>query len=121
MSFAAHTDDLRHALNEIAGFGDLVDGGVFADLSRDVVDAVLDEAGRFAEVVAPLNRTGDIEGARLADGRVTTASGWREAYARWVEAGWGALPCRAEYGGQGLPISLGLAVQELWNSASSAF
>jgi acyl-CoA dehydrogenase len=85
---------------------------------------VLSEAGRFAaEVIAPLNRAGDAHGCRLdaQTHAVTTAPGWKEAYEQWVEAGWGALPCPPEIGGQGLPILVSLAVQELWNTAASAF
>ncbi|QPC42077.1 acyl-CoA dehydrogenase [Kaustia mangrovi] len=123
MSYRPQTESLTHVLNDIAGFSGLVEDGVFADLSSDLVEQILEEAGRFAgEVLAPINRVGDETGAtRNPDGSVTTAPGWKEAYAQWVEAGWGGLPCPAEYGGQGLPVSLGLAVQELWNTAASAF
>ncbi|MGI9465256.1 MAG: acyl-CoA dehydrogenase family protein [Aestuariivirgaceae bacterium] len=122
--FTPHLSDLKHALDDINAFGVLVDANQFPDLSIDLVDAVLTEAGRFAaEVLAPVNRPGDVEGCRFdADAHsVTTASGWRDAYRQWREAGWAALPCAPEYGGQGLPISIGLAVQELWNTAASAF
>lgn len=123
MSYRPQTESLTHVLNDIAGFSGLVEDGVFADLPPDLVEQILEEAGRFAgEVLAPINRVGDETGAtRNPDGSVTTAPGWKEAYAQWVEAGWGGLPCPVEYGGQGLPVSLGLAVQELWNTAASAF
>ncbi len=123
MSYRPQTESLTHVLNDIAGFSGLVEDGVFADLPSDLVEQILEEAGRFAgEVLAPINRVGDETGAtRNPDGSVTTAPGWKEAYAQWVEAGWGGLPCPVEYGGQGLPVSLGLAVQELWNTAASAF
>jgi alkylation response protein AidB-like acyl-CoA dehydrogenase len=122
--YVPQTDDLRQTLADVAGLDELLAAGVFPDLTADVVDAVLAEAGRFAaEVLAPLNREGDRHGCRLdaATHAVTTAPGWRKAYRAWSEAGWAALPCPAEYGGQGLPILVGLAVQELWNTAASAF
>jgi alkylation response protein AidB-like acyl-CoA dehydrogenase len=123
-TYTPQTDDLKHTLDDIAGLPELIDAGVFPELSGDLVDQVLSEAGRFAaEVIAPLNRSGDTHGCRL-DTRshaVTTAPGWKEAYGQWVEAGWGALPCPPEIGGQGLPILVSLAVQELWNTAASAF
>src|SRR3954449_8973779 len=70
----------------------------------DLVDAVLEEAGKFASnVLAPLNRTGDVEGATFSDGQVKTAPGWKEAYQAFVEGGWNGLAIDAEWGGQGLP------------------
>ena len=123
-TYTPQTDDLKHTLDDIAGLPELIDAGVFPELSGDLVDQVLSEAGRFAaEVIAPLNRSGDTHGARLdpQSHAVTTAPGWKEAYGQWVEGGWGALPCPPEIGGQGLPILVSLAVQELWNTAASAF
>ena len=116
--------DLKHTLRDVTQFGALVEDGVFGDLSDDLIDAVLNEAGRFAaDVLAPINRPGDEHGCKLDSDThaVTTAPGWRDAYRQWCEAGWAALPCDPEFDGQGLPISVGLAVQELWNSAASAF
>jgi len=122
MDYTPQVDDLRHTLNDISGFGDLVEEGLFDELSGDLIDAVLEEAGRFArEVLAPLNKVGDTQSPTLTDGVVATSPGWKEAYGQWVEAGWGAVPCDASLGGQGLPISVSLAVQELWNTAVSAF
>lgn len=123
MTYRPQTAALSHALNDIAGFGDLVEEGVFPDLAPGLAEQILDEAGRFSgEVLAPLNRVGDEVGAtRNPDGSITTAPGWKEAYGQWVEAGWGGLPCPADHGGQGLPVSLGLAAQELWNTAANAF
>ena len=122
MSFTPHIDELKHAMNTLSGFDALVDAGVYPDLSNDLVDAVLEEAGKFAaEVLAPLNEVGDKHGAKLDNHHVTTAPGWKEAYGDWVAGGWGALPCEPDYGGQGLPITMSLAVQELWNTANSAF
>ncbi len=122
--FEPQVDDLRATLEDVAGLSGLIEAGLFPDLSADLVDAVLTEAGRFAaEVLAPLNREGDKVGCSLdtSTHAVTTAPGWREAYRQWCEAGWAALPCPPEHGGQGLPILMGLAVQELWNTAASAY
>ena len=123
-SYTPQTDDLKHTLDDIAGLPGLIDAGIFPELSSELVGQVLTEAGRFAaEVIAPLNRAGDIHGCRLdpKTHAVTTAPGWKQAYERWVEAGWGALPCPPEVGGQGFPILVSLAVQELWNTAAAAF
>jgi acyl-CoA dehydrogenase len=87
-----------------------------------VVDAVLEEAGRFAtEVLAPLNRGGDQVGAKFQDGTVTTPPGWRDAYRNWSAGGWNALAAPEQWGGQNLPHALNAACVELWNSANMAF
>ncbi len=122
--FSPHTSTLNDTLNDVAGLSSLMSSGVFGELSDDVVAAVLEEAGKFAaNVVAPLNRDGDQHGCTLdADSNaVTTAPGWQDAYKQWCEAGWASLPCDEDHGGQGLPIMVSLAVQELWNTASNAY
>ncbi|MGI9484209.1 MAG: acyl-CoA dehydrogenase [Hyphomicrobiales bacterium] len=124
MTYTPQLSDLRHALNDIADFGSFLDAGGVEGLDRELVYAVLEEAGKFAtSVLAPINVPGDEYGAKLdtETNEVTTAPGWKDAYAQWCEAGWAALPCESEHGGQGLPVSVGLAVQELWNTAANAF
>ena len=100
-----------------------IDEGLFGDLDQDDVDAVLEEAGRFAaEVIAPLNRVGDTYGTPFKDGAVTTPPGWKEAYKAWCDGGWNGLAAPAEWGGQALPQSLSMPpAVEMWNSASMAF
>jgi len=122
--YTPQIEDIKHTLNDIIGMQKLLESGVFGDLSQDLVEAILVEGGKFAaEVIAPLNRVGDEHGCELdADTHaVTTPPGWREAYVQWAQGGWAALPCEEEYGGQGLPLLLGLASQELWNTAACAF
>jgi acyl-CoA dehydrogenase len=114
--------DIEFALKYGAGFSAALDEGLFGDLSMDVVEAVLAEAGRLAaEVIAPLNRVGDTIGTTFKDGAVTTAPGWKEAYATWREAGWNGLAAPEEWGGQALPQSLNIACIEMWNAAAMAF
>ncbi|WP_108881633.1 acyl-CoA dehydrogenase family protein [Anderseniella sp. Alg231-50] len=122
--FSPHTQTLHDTLNDVAGFSTLMSSGVFGELSDDVVAAILEEAGKFAaNVVAPLNRDGDQHGCTLDPdtNSVATAPGWQAAYKQWCEAGWASLPCDEALGGQGLPIMVSLAVQELWNTASNAY
>jgi alkylation response protein AidB-like acyl-CoA dehydrogenase len=96
--------------------------GAAFGLDRDTARTVLTEAGRFAEeVIAPLDRSGDREGARFDGGRVTTAPGFKEAYRAWAAAGWNGLSAPEEWGGQGLPVALNAACMEMWNSAAMAF
>ena len=88
----------------------------------DIVSAVLDEAGKLArEVIGPTNRAGDKFGAKLEDGKVTTAPGFKEAYAAMQQAGWCGAPFAENHGGQNLPWPLCFALQEMWASANMAF
>ncbi len=122
--FVPHTNTLLDTLNDVAGLSALLEAGVFGDLSDDVVAAVLEEAGKFAATaIAPMNHDGDQHGCTLdADTHaVATAPGWQATYQQWCEAGWASLPCDEAHGGQGLPTMVSLAVQELWNTASSAY
>ncbi|HSC11205.1 MAG TPA: acyl-CoA dehydrogenase C-terminal domain-containing protein [Rhodanobacteraceae bacterium] len=94
-------------------------GGEMA--TRDVVDAILEEAARFSEqVLAPLNASGDEEGCRLdnATAEVTTPKGFKEAYATYVAGGWSGLTAPEEYGGQHLPESIGAPLKEMLDSAN---
>lgn len=94
----------------------------FADVDAATARQVIEEAGKFASgVVAPLNASGDAEGCTLQDGRVTTPRGFREAYQAFVQAGWPALACDTEVGGQGLPQSLNAVLHEMLNSANHAW
>jgi acyl-CoA dehydrogenase len=122
MTYRAPVADISFALNHSAGFARALADGLYGDLSGDVVEAVLTEAGKFAtDVLAPLNTVGDREGARFKDGAVTTAAGWKEAYHAWAQAGWNALAAPAQWGGQDLPHALNAACLEMWNSAAMAF
>ncbi len=122
MTYAAPVRQIRFALDAITDIGSLFGNEAFGDFGEDTVSAVLEEAGRFAgEVIAPLNRVGDVEGARLEDGRVHLPTGFGHAYGQFVAGGWGSVTGPVAHGGQGLPHVLGLAVQEMWNGASMAF
>jgi hypothetical protein len=94
----------------------------FAEIGTDVVDQVLEQAGKFtADVLFPLNQSGDHEGCHFKDGEVTTPKGFKEAYARFCEAAWPSLSADPDYGGQGLPHTVQYVVQEMLNSANQAF
>jgi butyryl-CoA dehydrogenase len=96
--------------------------GAFGDLTIETVEAVVMEAARFAgDVLAPLNRIGDRDGVVFDNGRVTTAPGVADAYRRWAQAGWSAIGAPVQWGGQGMPAIVQVAVQELWNAANPAF
>jgi alkylation response protein AidB-like acyl-CoA dehydrogenase len=120
MTYRAPVADIAFTLKHGPGLGPtLANGGA---LAADEVDAVLEEAGRFAsEVIAPLNAVGDRHGTPFKDGAVTMPPGWKEAYRAWAAAGWNAVSAPAEWGGQELPHALNAACIEMWNSASMAF
>ncbi|MYJ41064.1 MAG: acyl-CoA dehydrogenase [Acidimicrobiaceae bacterium] len=117
--FRVDLDEISFNLRHVADLDGLAELEAFEHVEADVVDQVLAVAARFAEeVIAPLNRVGDTEGARrLDDGSVATPTGFREAYRSYVEAGWGALSIDPEYGGGGFPHLVGLAVEEMFTSA----
>ncbi len=124
MNWKPQTEETAHSLLKLTGFGKALDDGQIAGLDRELVMAILDEAGRFAQSeIAPLNRAGDVHGCTFdaQSGEVTTAPGWKAAYEAFCAAGWASAAGPREHGGQGMPLVLSLALQELWNSASMAF
>ncbi|RME63054.1 MAG: acyl-CoA dehydrogenase [Alphaproteobacteria bacterium] len=122
MNYKAPVREMRFVLDTVCGWQELARGGAFPDLSGDLVDAILEEAGKFAAgVFAPLNAVGDRHGAVLENGVVRLPKGFREAYRQFVEAGWNCVSAPAEYGGQGLPFMMQIAVQESMAAANLSF
>src|ERR1051326_2621938 len=100
--YTAPLQDMRFVMNELAGLTDITAMPDCADASTEVVDAVLDEAGKFAaEVLAPLNRGGDQQGAQYSGGNVISPAGFKQAYEQFVAGGWNGLGAQPEFGGQG--------------------
>ncbi|MDD3353672.1 acyl-CoA dehydrogenase [Zoogloea sp.] len=121
-SYTAPLRDMQFVLRELADLDAVAALPGCEEATPDLVDAVLEEANKFASgVLAPLNWTGDQEGATWNDGEVRTAPGWKEAYKQFCEAGWTALAADPEFGGQGLPKTLSTAVVEMWQAANMAF
>ncbi len=122
MSFQAPVRDLLFALVEVIGIDRLQATAAFADLDRDTLEAILEGAGALAgDVLAPLNHAGDKAGATYANGKVTAAPGFGEAYKAFVAGGWNGLGGDPDFGGQGLPKALELAVSEIMQAANMAF
>lgn len=120
--YTAPVDDLRFVLNEVVGLDQVAALPNCDSAAPDLVDAVLEEAGKFASgVLAPLNRVGDKEGSRLENGVVRTPTGWKDAYSQFTESGWNSLPFEPDYGGQGLPWTVAFAVNEMWQAANLSF
>jgi len=114
--------DMHFVLRELVDLEKLSQLPGYEDATQDLVDAILEEAGRFASgVLSPLNSVGDQIGAKWQEGNVITAPGWQDAYARFVDGGWNGISCSTEYEGQGLPRLVSTLVDEMWNGANLAF
>ena len=121
-TYVAPLKDMKFVLNELAGLAEVAKLPGYEEASADTVEAILEEAAKFAsEVLDPLNLTGDREGSRWKDGAVSTPKGFKEAYRKYVEGGWGALPFGAEWGGQGLPKLVATPVEEMLTSSNMSF
>jgi alkylation response protein AidB-like acyl-CoA dehydrogenase len=122
MNYHAPTRDHEFALNEVCGLDAVLALEKFKDFDRETISAVLRGAGQFAEgVLAPLNRSGDVEGAQFENGRVIAARGFADAYRQFASGGWNGLTADPEYGGQGLPRAVGLAAFECVHGANMSF
>lgn len=123
MTYQPPVRDFAFLLRDVLKIERYANLPAFADAQIDTVDQILEEAGRFTgEVLGPLNRVGDKEGCHWSpDFTVKTPAGFKEAYAQFVEAGWPALGADPEFGGQGLPAVVNLAVSEMSSAANMAF
>uniref|UniRef100_UPI0035ADF52D acyl-CoA dehydrogenase C-terminal domain-containing protein n=1 Tax=Hylemonella sp. TaxID=2066020 RepID=UPI0035ADF52D len=117
--------DMQFVMHEVLKVSDaLKEIPRHADTDADTINAVLEEGGKFAaEVIFPLNISGDAEGCKLdkTTHEVTAPKGFKEAYAQYIEGGWAALSCDPEYGGQGLPFVINQCFYEMMNSANQAW
>ncbi|WP_428425183.1 acyl-CoA dehydrogenase [Methylibium sp.] len=122
MSYQAPVKDMLFCMQELAALEDVAKLPGFEDAGIDTAQAVLEECARFNEgVVAPLNRAGDQHPSSWKDGRVTTTPGFKEAFRQFVDGGWQGLQHAADFGGQGLPKTIGAACGEMLNSANLSF
>lgn len=118
-TYKAPVRDLQFVLHEVLNVEKHYSDMGAEEASRDMVDAIMSEAAKFCEeVLAPLNAVGDAQGCHFNDGVVTTPAGFKEAYAQWVDNGWPSLAQPEEFGGQGLPDSLGAVVNEMVSEAN---
>ena len=121
-SYSAPLRDHLFCLYELFDFDSHTQLPGFEAFSRDVIEAVLEQSGRFAaEVLFPLNRSADEDGAQFNNGVVTTPKGFREAYRALVDGGWPSLACDPEDGGQGMPHMINFLFEEMMNAACLSF
>ncbi len=122
MAYTAPVTDIAFALTHLAGLPKFEGHPAFENYDPELIDPILDEAGKLArDVLAPLNQTGDKAGSKLTESGVKAAPGFADAYAAFRDGGWMGLSAPEEWGGQGLPKVLGLAVMEMFHSANMAF
>src|SRR5689334_22067410 len=120
--YVAPIKDMQFVLKHVVGLDQVNTLPGWEEVTEDVVDAILEEAGKLAgEVLSPLNTTGDKTGAKWKDGNVTTPPGFKDAYWQYVNAGWGNIQSPTDYVGQGLPHLIATPVEEMWGSANLAF
>ncbi len=121
-AYHAPIEDMRFVMDEIANLADVSSLPGYEDVSSDLIDAILEEASKTtSEILAPINRSGDIEGCTIENGVVRTPTGFKEAYQQFSKMGWNAMPFDPNFGGQGLPWLLTSAVTEMVQAANMSF
>ena len=119
--YKAPVNETLFVLNDLLNLAQLSVIPEFEEATTELVQAVIEEGGKFAgEVFAPINHSGDIAGSHAVDGEVITAPGFKEAYQLFVDNGWLSLAQDPDYGGQGLPFTVHMAVSEYWDGANTA-
>jgi alkylation response protein AidB-like acyl-CoA dehydrogenase len=120
--YRAPLKDMSFVLKHVVGLEQIGKLPGCEEVTPDLVDAIFDEAGKFSgNVLSPINRSGDVEGAKWSNGVVTTPKGFKDAYLKYIEGGWSLIAGPAEYGGQGLPHCISTPVSEMLGSANMAF
>jgi alkylation response protein AidB-like acyl-CoA dehydrogenase len=120
--YSAPLDDIRFVLEHVVDLAGLAKFDAYSHLDTETVHGVLEENARFMEqLVAPLNRVGDVQHSRWDAGHVVTPDGFRDAYQQYVAAGWGAVPMPVDYGGGGFPWLVGVVMQEIMQEANLSF
>lgn len=118
MAYRAPVKDFQFLLNHVVGFERVASTERFAEASPDMVDAILAEAGKLCEdVLSPLQRSGDVQGAALENGIVRTSPGFADGYRAIAEGGWVGMSANPDFGGMGLPMTVTTAVNEMMGSA----
>ena len=120
--YKAPIKDIQFVLNEVIDVSKLAKLPGYEDATPDTIHAIVEEAAKLCEnVLFPLNRTGDEEGCHYENGVVRTPKGFKEAYKQFAEGGWTGITCDPEFGGQGLPATVGFALQEMFTASNQAF
>jgi 3-(methylsulfanyl)propanoyl-CoA dehydrogenase len=122
MTYAAPVQDMSFVLHNLCNLDEVSQLPGLEDATPDMIDAILDEAAKYAgQVLSPLNRVGDLAGLGFDDGKVTMPDGWAGAYQTLVEMGWNSPAANPEHGGMGLPYVVNACIQEMFQGANMAF
>lgn len=122
MTYTAPVQDMRFVLHSLCNLNEISQLPGLEDATPDMIDAILDEAAKYAwQVLSPLNRVGDQAGLGFDDGKVTMPDGWATAYQTMVEMGWNSPSASPEHGGMGLPYVVNACIQEMFQGANMAF
>lgn len=122
MTYTAPVEDMKFVLHHLCDLGGVTGLPGYEDTDADMIDAILEEAAKYAgQVLSPLNHTGDQEGLGFDDGTVTTPKGWKEAYQTLVDMGWNSPAASMDHGGMGLPQLVNTCIQEMFQGANMAF
>ncbi|NQY87617.1 MAG: acyl-CoA dehydrogenase [Colwellia sp.] len=121
--YQAPLKDMNFVLNELVNINELATIPGYEEALPELVSCILDQASKLAgEVVSPLNASGDLRGVKIHNNNeVQTPEGFKDAYQQFADGGWGSLQFEPDYGGQGLPFTLAIPVQEMWHSANMAW
>lgn len=120
--YTAPLDNIRFVLHDVLGAESLNTLPGYGDVSKDLIDSILEEAAKICEgVLFPINQIGDSQGCKLENGVVTTPDGFKEAYKTFIEGGWTGLKGDPDYGGMGMPTLLNTVFQEMICSANFSF
>ena len=121
-TYTAPLRDLRFVYEELFDAGEITALEDYQEATPDLVNAIVEEGAKLCQnELFPLNRSGDEEGCHFDNGNVRTPEGFRSAYAAYLEGGWGGLSCAPEFGGQGMPHSVNIALEEMLCSANLSF
>ena len=122
MTFASPVKQMIFALKEMANYSEIIESELWPDLDDNFIETLLNEAAKLADnSIAPLNQSADKAGSILNNGNVYTAPGFKEAYKELVNSSWGTISGLKDYGGQGLPKTIAVMIQELWNTSCMSF
>ena len=122
MTFVSPVKQMIFSLKEMANYSDIIESELWPDLDDNFIETLLNEAAKLADnSIAPLNQSADKAGSILNNGNVSTAPGFKEAYKELVNSSWGTLSGLKDYGGQGLPKTIAVMIQELWNTSCMSF
>ena len=122
MAFVSPVNQMIFTLSQMANYRDLEKSEIWPELNINFIKSLLEEAAKLADSeIAPLNQIGDQEGCNFSNNEVKTAPGFSKAYKKFIDSGWAGISGPSDKGGQGMPITIAVLIQELWNTSCMSF